>query len=247
MWGGSMPKFSREMEDKIIALFEQGKRNSVISRELKIDRGTLPSRRKVWEKRKQEEEKTETEPEITIQHEQPLEPQKYTQAYTDELVLSESAKSRLKQLHTLLGSNSMEAMIESIYVDQLAAEKYRLEYVESMKEFFPGAEAPVTFAKIIAGEQGYSADLKDEVELFRDGYSEYRKTIAELKAEAERQYDEGYENGKKYHALLVPCVSCGMPITLTPGNEIHGLILDFLREHRIAHDDCIPRFKRIFA
>jgi len=58
-----MPKYSREMEDKIIALFEQGKRNSVISRELSIYRGALPSRRKEWEKRKQEQEKQETEPE----------------------------------------------------------------------------------------------------------------------------------------------------------------------------------------
>ena len=241
-----MPKLAKDVEDKIIELIDQGYKDAEISRKTGKHRTTIADRRKEWEKRKQAQGKTETEPEITIQHEQPLEPQKYTQAYTDELVLSERAKSRLKQLHTLLGSNSMEAMIESVYVDQLAAEKYRSEYVEFMREG-SGFEAPVTFAGIIAQEQGYSADLKDELELFRDGYSEYRKTIAELKAEAERQYDEGYENGKKYHALLVPCVSCGMPITLTPGNEIHGLILDFLREHRIAHDDCIPRFKRIFA
>ena len=75
-----MPKYSREMEDKIIALFEQGKRNSVISRELSIYRGALQSRRKEWEKRKQEQEKPE--PEKTIQQEQndshPLDSQIYT-------------------------------------------------------------------------------------------------------------------------------------------------------------------------
>ena len=244
---GIMPKLAKDVEDKIIELIDQGYKDAEISRKTGKHRTTIADRRKAHEEQKQSEEKPEKGSEKNIQQEQPLEPQKYMQAHTDELVFSESAKSRLRQLHALSGFNNMEAMIESIYVDQLAAEKYRLEYVESMKEFFPGAEAPVTFAEIIAGEQGYSADLKDELELFRDGYSEYRKTIAELKAEAERQYDEGYENGKKYHALLVPCVSCGMPITLTPGNEIHGLILDFLREHRIAHDDCIPRFKRIFA
>ena len=70
------------MEDKIIALFEQGKRNSVISRELSIYRGALPIRRKEWEKRKQEQEKPEPEPEKTIQQEQndshPLDTQIYT-------------------------------------------------------------------------------------------------------------------------------------------------------------------------
>ena len=74
-----MPKYSREMEEKIIALFEQGKRNSVISRELSIDRGGLPRRRKAWEKRKQAQGKPEPETENT-QKEQPLEPEKYARA-----------------------------------------------------------------------------------------------------------------------------------------------------------------------
>ena len=241
-----MPKLAKDVEDKIIELIEQGYKDAEISRKTGKHRTTIADRRKEWEKRKQEEEKTETEPEITIQHEQPLEPQKYTQAHTDELTLSDSAKSRLKQLHTLLGSNSMEAMIESVYVDQLAADKYRSEYVEFMREG-SGFEAPKTFAGIIAEEASYAADLKHDLETYMNSYQENRKLKEELKAEAERQFKAGYLKGKNDYALLVPCVRCGMSITLTPGNESHGRIIDFLREHRIVHEDCIQRFKRILA
>lgn len=83
-----MPKYNKEMEEKIVALFEKGKRNSVISRELKIYRGSLSSRRKEWEKRKQEEEKTETELEKIIQQKQTIDPQKYTRAPNNHRTLS---------------------------------------------------------------------------------------------------------------------------------------------------------------
>lgn len=66
-----MPKFSEEMEEKITALFEQRKKNSVISRKLGINRGALPKRRKEWEKRNQDHQKPEPESEEIIQQEPP--------------------------------------------------------------------------------------------------------------------------------------------------------------------------------
>lgn len=238
-----MPKFSEEMDDKIIALIERGDRNADISRALGVYRGAVAKRRKEHEKRKRVQEQVETEKEMSIQQEPPLDQQKYTRVHTDGLPLSESARSKLNQIHTLLGSNTLDAMIETVYSDYVAADKYRLKYMDE----FPGAEAPKTFAGIIAEEQGYAADLKHDLDIYMEGYKEDRELKEELKAEAERQFEEGYLKGKNEHALLVPCVRCGTPITLKPGNESHGLIVDFLREHRIAHEDCIPRFKRIFA
>ena len=47
-----MPKYSEEMEEKIITLIEQGYKNAEISRELDIYRGAVAKRRKAYEKRR---------------------------------------------------------------------------------------------------------------------------------------------------------------------------------------------------
>lgn len=229
-----MPKFTEEMEDKIVVLIEQGLKNAQISRELGVYRGAVATRRKEHEKRNRVQE-------------QPLDPQKYTPVHIDGEALSDGAMRRLYQIHELLGANNMDEMVEAIYADQLAADKYRGEYVEFMKENCPEAEAPKTFAEIIAEEKGYARDLKYDLDIYMEGYREDRELKDELKAEAERKYDEGYQKGKNDYALLIPCTRCGKPCTIAPGTESHWLIVDFCREQGIAHDDCIPRFKRIFV
>jgi len=231
-----MPKYSREMEEKIIALFEQGKRNSVISRELGIYRGALPSRRKEWEKQKQKQEKPETEKEAIIHQEQPLDPQKYTPAHIEGGAISENAIIKLNQLHALFGTNSMEEMLDTVYSDYLVVDKYWVEY----KEY---SFASKTFAFIIAEERGHAADLKHELDIYMNIRQEYLELKDELKAKAERQFDEGYQEGKNDYAILVPCVRCGDPCILKPGTESHSLIVDVLREHKIVHNDCTPKYK----
>jgi len=241
-----MPRLRREVEEKIVELIDQGYKDSKISRKLGVHRTTVANRREAYFKRKQEE-KPEKELEKNIQHEQPLDPQKYTQAQTDGLILSKSAMSRLNQLHELLDANSIDEMLEIVYADQVVAEQYRLEYTELMKENCPEAEAPKTFAGIIAEEQGYAADLKHDLDIYMKGYRDDRELKEELEAEAERQFDEGYQKGKNDYALLVPCTSCGQPITLKPGTETHRHIVEFCRELKIIHTDCAPRYRRIYV
>lgn len=238
-----MPKFTEEMEGKIITLIEQGYKNAEISRELDIYRGAVAKRRKAYEKRRQNQEKPEPEQDENIQQEQTFDPQKYARAHTRGVALSDSAMSRLNQLYRLLGSNSMEEMIEAVYADYMVAEKYWLKHMEEI----PGAAVSKTFAWIIAEEEGYAADLKHDLGIYMEGYREDRKLKEELKAQAERQFDEGYQKGKNDYALLVPCVRCGEPCTIEPGTESHWLIVEVLREHKIAHTDCLPNYERIFA
>ena len=217
-----MPKFSEEMEEKIIALFEKGKKNSIISRELGINRGALPKRRKEWEKRKQDHKQPEKEE--TIQQGQ--------------VILPDSAMSRLNQLHTLLGANSMEEMLETVYEDQVSADKYRHKYTEE----FPDVDTPPqTFADIIAEKEGYASDLNYDLEIHEKGWIEDKRLIEKLKSEADRQYDVGYNDGKNDHTLLFPCARCGEVSSITSGTEIHRLIVEFLKENGVVHNECLPR------
>lgn len=237
-----MPKFSKEMEEKILELIEQDYKNAEISRELGVYRGAVAKRRKEHEKQKLEQNKPEPGQYEIIQQEKqespPLDPKSYTR--NDGVALSDSAMSRLYQLHTLLGSNSIEAMIETVYSDYVVVDKLWLEYKE-----YSGASK--TFAFIIAEEKGYAADLKHDLDIYMEEFPEDQRRIEELKAKAEKQYDEGYRNGKNDQALLVPCTSCGQPITIESGTEVHRHIVEFCRELGIIHNDCIPRYKRIFA
>ena len=159
------------------------------------------------------------------------------------MTLPDGAMSRLYQLQGLLGANSMEEMIEAVYLDQLAADKYRLKYMEEI----PDAEAPKTFAGIIAEEKGDATDLKYDLDIYMNGFREDRRLIEELKDEAERQYEAGYEERKNEYALLFPCGRCGEPCTIEPGTEIHRLIVEFLRENGIVHEDCLPRYEQIYV
>jgi len=240
--GLSMPKYTQEMEEKIIARIEQGDRNADISRELGVYRGAVAKRRKEYLKRKHDEEKPEPEQYETIQQEQqestPLDQQIYT--HIGEGDLSDSAMHQLYQIHALLGANSLEEMLETVYSDYVVADKLWLEYKD-----YPNVSK--TFAWVIAIEQGYSADLKHDLDIYMEGYREDRELKEELKNEAERQYDEGYQKGKNDHAILIPCTRCGEPCTIGPGTEIHRLIGEFSREQGIAHDDCGLRYKRIFV
>lgn len=235
-----MPKMAKEVEDKIVELIDQGYKDAEISRKIDVHRTTIANRRKAHEKRKRVQEQVETEKETPIQQEQPLVPKKYTQAYTDGVALSDGAMHRLYQIHALLGANSLEEMLETVYSDYVVVDNLWPEYEE-----FPSASK--TFAFIIAEEKGYAADLKHDLDIYMDGYPEDQKTIAELKEAEQERFDEGYLNGKKDHALLVPCTGCGQPIALTPGTETHRLIVEFLRKHEIIHDVCAPRYQRIYG
>ena len=59
-----MPKLTKEIEDKIFELIEQGGKNAEISRKLGIHRTTVANQRKEYENRKREEEEPETMQEV---------------------------------------------------------------------------------------------------------------------------------------------------------------------------------------
>lgn len=227
-----MPKYSNEMEEKIIALFEQGKKNSVISRELSIDRGGLPRRRKAWEKRKSEPEKPESEKpepetEKTIQTEQsdshPLDPEIYT-------------------LVRYQGTNSREEAIKQAVETQKSLNPYILNH---------GLETPAELVKFFEDKSRIDFDkindLKIDNNITQALIADYKETITQLKNEEDEQYDEGYDEGKKDYALIVYCTSCSQSITLMPGDETHRRIIEFCRDIEIIHSDCVPKYRRIFA
>jgi len=63
-----MPKLRKDVEDKILALIEEGFTNIEVSEQTGVHRKTVANRRKAWENRKQDEEKPEEE---IIRPEQP--------------------------------------------------------------------------------------------------------------------------------------------------------------------------------
>ncbi len=222
-----MPKFSREMEGKIIAAFEQGKRNSVISRELSVDRGALPRRRKAWEKGKSDIKKPEQEPEKNSQQEptdsHPLDP----------------------EINTLMrhqGSKSREAAISQAIETQQVFNPYILNHkLKTPKELIDFFEEENQLDRVLIKD--LISDFKIDKNISQSLIATHQETIAELKELVEEKYEEG----KNDFALLVYCTSCGQPITLTPGDETHRRIVEFCRDIGIIHSDCVPSYKRIYA
>ena len=232
-----MPKYSQEMELEIKARIERGDKNADISRELGVYRGAVSKRRKEYLKRKQEEEKPETEdlkqkpdhektekePEITIQQEQndshPLDPQIYT-------------------LIRYQGTHSQEEALSQAIETQHSFNPYILNH-----GFNTPAELVKFFEDELKLERALAKDLILDVKISQSLIVDYKKTIAELEELAEERYEEG----KNDHALLIPCSVCGESITLEPGDEVHRLIVEFLRERKIIHSDCGLRYKRIYV
>ena len=220
-----MPRLSREVENKIIDLIEKGYKDAVISRELGVHRTTIADRRKAWEKRKQEKEKVEPEKEETIQQEEkdshPLDPQIYT-------------------LIRYQGTHSREEALSQAIETQHSFNPYILNHgLKTPKELIKFFENEIQLERMKVN------DLEVDSNISRSLFVTRART--ELKSEAENQYDEGYQMGMDEHALLVPCTSCGEPITILPGTETHQIIVEFLREHEIIHNDCKPRYQRIYA
>ena len=226
-----MPKFSRETEDKIIALFEQGKRNSVISRELKIDRGALPSRRKEWEKRKREQEAPELKNPETV-HEEPIQREASDSHQRDTLI------------YTLMrhqGQKSREAAISQAIETQNAFNPFVLNHgMTSPKELIQYFEEEIRL------ERELGKDLIIDNKISQSLNVNHKKTIAELENLLKERFEEGYQKGKDDHAILVPCKSCRELVTILPGTKGHQVIVDYLRGG-ITCSDCIPRYQRIYA
>lgn len=223
-----MPKYSEEMEEKIITLIEQGYKNAEISRELDIYRGAVAKRRKAYEKRRQNQEKPEPEPEQTVQQEQtdphPLDPQIYT-------------------LIRYQGTHSREEALSQAIETQHNFNPYILNHgFETPKELIKFFEDKIQL------EFDNVKDLKIDSDISQSLIADYKETITQLKAEEDAQYEEGYEKGKNDHAILVPCISCGESITILPGTEAHTLIVRLLREnYGIIHTDCKPSYQRVYA
>jgi len=221
-----MPKYSKEMEEKIIACFEQEKRNSVIARELNIYRGALPSRRKKWLEGKQEQEKTETEPEKIVQQNHPdshpLDPQIYT-------------------LIRYQGTHSQEEALSQAIETQHSFNPYLLHHgMKTPKEFVKFVEEKIQLERTNVEDLKIASTIREALIV------DYKKTIAELEELLDERFEEGYQKGKNDHALLIPCTRCGKLITIVPGNESHRLIIDVLRECGIHHTDCIPKYNRVY-
>ena len=224
----SMPKYSREMEEKIIALFEQGKRNSVISRELSIDRGGLPRRRKEWEKRKQKQEKPETEPEKTFEQEQndshPLDPQIY-------------------MLIRHQGTNTREEAIQQAIETQQSLNPYILNHgLETPAELVKFFEEEIQLERTLV--KGLMLDLKTDSDISQRLIATYQETIAELKELVGKRFEDGIEQGRENHGIYVKCVICDRPYQVVPLDKAHSFITQVLHEEGWGHTSCVERAPR---
>lgn len=226
-----MPKYSKEMEEKIIAAFEQGKRNSVISRELSIDRGALPRRRKEWEKGKQAQEKPETKTEKPFQQEtdsHPLDPEIYTLmrhqgAKSREVAISQAIETQTAFNPYLLnhGLKTPKALVKH-FEDELQIERTN----------FKDVQIDLNIEKAISRGM-----IKDQIEEI----IELEATIADLKKVGEQRFEEGLEQGRDDNAIYFRCVHCGKIIQVKPQSEIHGVITRFLLDAGWGHDVCVRR------
>ena len=220
-----MPKYSREMEEKIIELIGQGYKNSQISRELGIYRGAVSKRRKAHEKQKQNQEKPEPEQEETVQQEQtdshPLDPQIYT-------------------LIRYQGTNSREEALSQAIDTQHSFNPYILNLgLNSPKELIKFFEEELKLERALAKD--LMSDLKTDSDISRGLIADYKKTIAELKELAEKNYEEGIEQGRHDNAIYVQCAHCGEPYQVEPQSEPHGVITQALVELGWGHASCVRK------
>jgi hypothetical protein len=76
-------------------------------------------------------------------------------------------------------------------------------------------------------------------------FEEMNKTAATLKKSAEAhalsEYNRGWAECYKKHAINFPCVICGGLIHITPNSEPHRVIISYLREARWGHSECVKR------
>jgi len=206
-----MPKLRKEVEDKIAKLIQQGYKNVEVSEKLGVHRKTVANRRKAHLERKQDHRKPGPEKEEQIQQEQ--------------VALSDIAMSRLKQLREILGANSMEEMLETIYADQVAAKKYRMRYIVE----FPGADAPKTFAEIIAAEEGYAADLKYDLDIYMKGFREDQELHPKFVYEG---WNVSEFAGKPW--IVLNCKKCGEAIFYGEGFEFNQWLFEVMPRIRRA-------------
>ncbi len=222
-----MPKMAKDVEDKIIELIDQEFKDSEISRKLSVHRTTVAKRREAYLKQKPDTKNPELEPEKNIQQEH---------------VDSHPLDSQIYKLMRMQGIKTREIAISQAIETQNAFNPFVLNH---------GMSSPKELVKFFEDElRGARANVEDmnvDMNIWRALHSDRTEEIIALKAEAESQYDVGYDEGEKDYALIVYCTSCGQPITLTPGNETHRRIVKFCRDIGIIHSDCTPKYRRVYA
>ena len=216
-----MPKLTKDIEDQIIELIEQNLNDSEISREIGVHRTTVAKRREAYLKRKANQTKPEKGPETNIQHE-----------HTDSHPLD-------SQIYTLIryqGTHSREEALSQAIETQNSFNPYILNH---------GLKSPKELIKFFEDESQHERKLgKDLIldkKISQSLIVTYQETITELKQLADKQYDEGYDQGEIDHAIYVKCVYCGEPYQVTPQSEVHGVVTQTLLEHGWGHDSCVNR------
>jgi len=217
-----MPKFSKEMEEKILELIEQDYKNAEISRELGVYRGAVAKRRKEHEKQKLEQNKPEPGQYEIIQQEQqeshPLDSQIYT-------------------LIRYQGTHSREEALSQAIETQHSFNPYILNHgLNTPKELIKFFEEELKLERALAKD--LMSDLKTDSDISRGLIADYKKTIAELKELADKNYEEGIEQGRHDNAIYVQCARCGEPYQVEPQSEPHGVATRALLEAGWGHSTC---------
>lgn len=223
-----MPRLRREVEEKIVELIDQGYKDSKISRKLGVHRTTVANRREAYFKRKQKQEKPETEPEKTFEQEQndshPLDPQIYT-------------------LIRHQGTNTKEEAIQQAIETQQSLNPYILNH---------GLETPAELVKFFEDEiqlertlvKGLMLDLKTDSDISQRLIAQYQETIAELKELLGKRFEDGIEQGRENHGIYVKCVICDRPYQVVPLDKAHSFITQVLHEEGWGHTSCVERAPR---
>ena len=217
-----MPKLSKEMEEKIVELIEQKYKDADISRKLGVHRTTVANRRKEYLKQKPVPKKPEPEPKKTVQQEQqeshPLDPQIYT-------------------LIRYQGTNSREEALSQAIDTQHSFNPYILNHgLKTPKELIKFFEEELKLERALAKD--LMSDLKTDSDISRGLIADYKETIAELKELAEKNYEEGIEQGRHDNAIYVQCARCGEPYQVEPQSEPHGVATRALLEAGWGHSTC---------
>ena len=157
--------------------------------------------------------------------------------------LSDGITRRLYDLQGILSASSISDAVERAYRDEVSAVKFKLAHWEK----YAAEDEEFSIEGMVKHLTEHIRDLEFDDKIATNIWEKNKAEIVELKESAEERYEEGYQKGQNDYGLLVPCTICGNPITLTSGTEIHRHIVEFCREQGIIHNDCIPRYKRIFA
>ena len=173
-------------------------------------------------KQKPVPKKPEPEPKKTVQQEQqeshPLDPQIYT-------------------LIRYQGTNSREEALSQAIDTQHSFNPYILNRgLKSPKELIKFFEEELKLERALAKD--LMSDLKTDSDISRGLIAEYKETVAELKVLAEKNYEEGIEQGRHDNAIYVQCARCGEPYQVEPQSEPHGVATRALLEAGWGHSTC---------